>query len=169
LPGLQSTCKFLKQDWLLHILGEINHDKAKNIVKEIKEKYPDKQPEEIAHQIILNHTLEAAKLGLIANIIPPVALILMGFELTAITKLQSEMVSQLAVHYNLDLQHPSRRGENLAIFGLSLGGDALKIPLGFMELLPGLGALVGASSNAITLYCLGLTTAQLYQYKLKQK
>jgi uncharacterized protein (DUF697 family) len=56
----------------------------------------------------------------------------------------------------------------LAIFGLSVGGSGtLKAGLSFVELLPVVGAVVGASSDAALLYSLGYVARQFYETKRK--
>jgi uncharacterized protein (DUF697 family) len=75
------------------------------------------------------------------------------------------MVYQIAAAYGLDLHEPARRGEVLAIFGLSLGTNVLKFGLSLVEIIPGIGAVIGASSNAIMLYALGYTACRFYEGK----
>ncbi|MGK7947532.1 MAG: hypothetical protein AB4368_01670 [Xenococcaceae cyanobacterium] len=92
----------------------------------------------------------------------------MGIELIATTKMQTEMVYEIAAAYGLDLENPARRGETLAIFGLSLGADVLKTGLTVVEIVPGIGAVVGASTNAAILYVLGQTACRFYTGKIDQ-
>jgi uncharacterized protein (DUF697 family) len=76
------------------------------------------------------------------------------------------MVYRIAAAYGFSLKDPARRGEVLAIFGLSVGGSGvLKVGLGFVELLPVVGAMVGASNNAALLYSLGYVTCRFYEAK----
>ena len=75
------------------------------------------------------------------------------------------MVYEIASAYGLDLEDPARRGEALAIFGLSLGADVLKTGLTIIEIIPGIGAVVGASSNAALLFVLGQTACRFYAAK----
>ena len=91
-----------------------------------------------------------------------------SIELIATTKLQTEMVYEIAFAYGLDLDEPARRGEVLAIFGLSLGADVLKTGLTVVEIVPGIGAVVGASTNAAMLYVLGQTACRFYEGKISQ-
>jgi uncharacterized protein (DUF697 family) len=94
------------------------------------------------------------------------ALTLFGIELAAITALQGEMVYRIAAAYGFSLKDPARRGEGLAIFGLSVGGSGtLKVGLSFVELLPVIGTVVGASSNAALLYSLGYVACRFYEAK----
>ena len=78
------------------------------------------------------------------------------------------MVYEIAAAYGLDLDEPARRGEVLAIFGLSLGADVLKTGLTVVEIIPGIGAVVGASTNAAMLYVLGQTACRFYEQKTDQ-
>ncbi|NEP45787.1 MAG: hypothetical protein F6K35_43915, partial [Okeania sp. SIO2H7] len=91
---------------------------------------------------------------------------LFGIELAATTKMQAEMVYEIAAAYGLDLSDPARRGEVMAIFGLSLGGSSFKTGLSVIEIIPGVGPVVAASSNAMMLYALGFTACRFYEGKL---
>jgi uncharacterized protein (DUF697 family) len=110
--------------------------------------------------------LKAGGVGLLTNFIPPVALTLFGIELAAITALQAEMIYRIAAAYGFPLNDSTRRGEILAIFALSVGGSGvLKSGLNVVELLPIIGAGVGASSNAALLYSLGYVACRFYEAK----
>ncbi len=154
-------------DWLMTLLGEIDIKKTQEKVKQLQDKYPKEKSDDLAHRIIVETAWEAGKIGLITNIIPPVAIALLGLELAATIKLQAEMVYQIAAVYGLDLHEPARRGEILGIFALSLGTDVLKAGLTLVEIIPGVGAVVGASTNAIMIYGLGYTACRFYQTKFK--
>ncbi|HEY9837691.1 MAG TPA: hypothetical protein V6D27_12435, partial [Vampirovibrionales bacterium] len=105
-------------------------------------------------------------IGLVSSIIPGLALALLGVDVVATTALQAEMVYQIAGAYGMDLKDPARRGEVLAIFGLSLGGSAaLKGGLGVLRNLPVAGMAIGASSNAVMLYGLGYAACRFYEAK----
>jgi len=152
--------------WVLAALGQVDVEKAQKEVEQLRQQYPLDTPEQLAQRIIVDTCWQAARLGLISNLVPPLALTLFAVELAAITALQAEMVYRIAAAYGFRLQEPARRGEVLAIFGLSMGGaGVLKAGLGFVELIPGLGAVVGASSNAALLYSLGYTACYFYQAK----
>lgn len=164
-PFVKSIHKVFGFRWLAAIIGEIDHEKVKVSVNDLKSQYPDETPQQLVPRVIQEKSLEAAKLGFFTNLIPPFALALFGVELAGMTKLQAEMVYQIAAIHNFDLAHPSRRGEALAIFGLSLGGSGLRTGLNVLDILPGVGAVIGMSSNAILIYSLGLTAHQFYQLK----
>jgi ribosomal protein S17E len=115
-PILQSIYPWIGLHWLIYILGEVDHQKIKETVETLRQKYPTETPEQLSTRIIQQQGLEAAKIGLITNLIPPFAILLLGLEFSAITKLQVEMIYQLAAVHNLNLQTPLRRGENFALF-----------------------------------------------------
>ncbi|MEL7011180.1 MAG: hypothetical protein AAFY63_22460 [Cyanobacteria bacterium J06643_13] len=164
-PLLQAADNVIGLDWLMTFLGQVDTAKITATVEEMRSQHPQETPEQIAQRLIVQKTWEGGRLGLLTNIIPPVAAFFLGVELIATTKLQTEMVYEIAAAYRLDLSEPARRGEVLAIFGLSLGADVLKTGLTVVEIIPGIGAVVGASTNAAMLYVLGQTACRFYQSK----
>ena len=151
---------------LLAALGQVDVENAQNEVDKLRQQYPLETPEQLAHRIIVDTAVKAGGVGLISNFIPPLALTLFAVDLAAVTALQAEMVYRIAAAYGFSLTDPTRRGEVLAIFGLSVGGSGvLKGGLSFVELLPVIGAAVGASSNAALIYSLGYITCRFYENK----
>ena len=146
-------------------LGKVDTNKVQANVAKIRSQYPQETPTQIANRLIIEKTWKGGQLGLLTNIVPPIAALFLGIELIATTKLQTEMVYEIAAVYGLDLSEPARRGEVLAIFGLSLGADVLKTGLTVVEIIPGIGAVIGASTNAAMLYVLGQTACRFYQSK----
>ncbi len=168
-PIIKSGTKLFGANWLLAMLGEVDVQAAQNHVLKLKQKYPQETASELAHRIMLQKSVEAAGVGFATNIIPPIAAALFAIDLAATTKIQVEMIYQIAAAYELDLTSPARRGEALAIFGLSFGGSSiLKAGLGIIEIIPGFGAIIGASSNAVLLYGLGYAARQFYDAKDRQ-
>ncbi len=168
-PIVSSLTKLFGADWIKIILGQVNIEDAQNTVEKLRQKYPNDQPAEIAHRIMVDKSIQGATIGLATNFIPPLAAVLFAIDLATTTRLQAEMVYQIAAAYGLDLNEPERRGEVLAIFGLSFGGSSfLKIGFGIIEIIPGVGAFVGASSNAIMLYSLGYAACRFYEAKLEK-
>ncbi|MEM8829115.1 MAG: hypothetical protein AAGE96_07135 [Cyanobacteria bacterium P01_G01_bin.19] len=165
-PILKAADNVIGLDWLMTFLGQVDTAKIRETVAEVRSQYPDATPDQIANHLIVQKTWQGGRLGLLTNIIPPIAALFLGLELVATTKLQTEMVYEIAAAYNLDLEDPARRGEVLAIFGLSLGADVLKTGLTLVEIIPGVGAVVGASTNAAMLYVLGQTACRFYQGKV---
>ncbi len=164
-PILKSADLIIGLDWLMTFLGQADTAKIEKTVELMRSQYPQETPREIAHRLIVQKTLKGGRLGLLTNIIPPIAALFLGIELVATTKLQTEMVYEIASAYGMDLDEPARRGEILAIFGLSLGADAIKTSLTLVEMIPGIGAVVGASTNAAMLYVLGQTACRFYEEK----
>ncbi|MDJ0598677.1 MAG: hypothetical protein QNJ37_07555 [Crocosphaera sp.] len=162
-PILQTIYPWIGLQWLMYILGEVDHQQIEETVEKLRKQYPTENPEQLANRIIQQQGIEAAKIGIFTNLIPPFALFLLGLEFSAITKLQVEMIYQLAAAYNLTLETPLRRGENFALYNLSLGGGMLKTSLTMVEIIPGIGPIVGACSDAILLYGLGYATTWLYE------
>lgn len=164
-PVVSSLNKFVGLNWLTPFLGQVDAVKIQATVDKVRAQYPQETSSQIAHRLIVEKTWQGGRLGLLTNIIPPIAALFLGIELIATTKLQTEMVYEIAAAYNLDLHEPARRGEVLAIFGLSLGADVFKTGLSFVEIIPGIGAVVGASTNAALLYVLGQTACRYYENK----
>ena len=167
-PFLKAADNIIGLDWLMTFLGKVDTAKVRATVEDVRSQYPEETPNQIAHRLIVQKALSGGRLGLLTNIIPPVAVLFLGIELIATTKLQTEMVYEIAAAYGLDLDQPARRGEVLAIFGLSLGADAIKTSLNLVEIIPGVGAVVGASTNAALLYVLGQTACRFYEGKISQ-
>lgn len=168
-PMVNLMAKIPGLSWLLNALGKVDTHKAQTEVNELKRKYPDDTPAQIAHRVIANTTLAAAGTGLATNIIPPVAIALFAVDLAAVSKLQADMLFRIAAAYGFDLEHPARRGEALAVFALSLSsGGVFKTGLSFLEVIPGFGALLGASSNAALVYSMGLAARQFYDTKYQR-
>ncbi|MEO1519536.1 MAG: hypothetical protein AAFU78_01995 [Cyanobacteria bacterium J06633_2] len=167
---VQSVAKIPGLNWLLIGIGQVDIKKAEADVIRLKTQFPTDDHWAIAQHVINETSLEAATVGLLTNIIPPIALALFAVDLAAVTKLQAEMVYRMAAVYELDLQAPERRGEVIAIYGVSLGtGTPIKAGLSFVELIPALGAAVGASSNAALIQVLGLAARQFYETKVQMK
>ena len=164
-PILKSADNIIGLDWLMTFLGKVDTSQVRANVAKIRSQYPDETPSQIAQRLIVEKTWKGGRVGLLTNIVPPIAALFLGIELIATTKLQTEMVYEIAAAYNLNLDEPARRGEVMAIFGLSLGADVLKTGLTIVEIIPGIGAVVGASTNAAILYVLGQTACRFYEAK----
>jgi uncharacterized protein (DUF697 family) len=162
-PVLRHTTSMLKLDWLLGVTDHVDVVKAEQAVRRLEETYPNDSPRQIAHRLMVEKAMLAGGTGLAGSFIPGLAAATFTVDLMATTLLQAELVYQIAAAYGLDLQDPARKGEVLAIFGLSLGGSrALKAGLGLLQTAPIAGALIGASSNAVMLYTLGHAACQFY-------
>jgi uncharacterized protein (DUF697 family) len=160
--------RFLNLDWLVGATDSVDLAQAEAAVRKLQQEYPNESPSEIAHRIMVEKATYAGGVGLASSILPGVALALLAVDLAATTKLQAEMVYQIAAVYGLDLKDPARKGEVLGIFGLGLGGSrALKAAgLGLLRNVPFAGAMIGASTNAAMLYSLGYAACRFYETKL---
>lgn len=160
----------LNLNWLFGATDNVDLEKAEVAVKKLKEKYPNESPSQIAHRIMMDKAARAGGIGLATSILPGFALTFLAIDLAATTKLQSEMVYEIASDYGLDLKDPARRGEVLAIFGLALGGGRLlkAAGLGLLRNVPFAGAAIAASSNATMIYSLGYAACRFYEAKLDE-
>lgn len=151
--------------WLKTAIGEVNVVETQTKVDRLKFEYSGENASQIAHRLIVEKSLQAGRLGFLANFLPPIAVAMLGIELVALAKLQAEMIYEIAAAYGLDIKEPARRGEVLAIYGLSFGSKVLKVGFNFIEIIPGVGAVVGASTNAAMLYVIGQTACRFYEGK----
>jgi uncharacterized protein (DUF697 family) len=160
----------LNLNWLIGTTDAVDLEKAEAAVNKLKQKYPNESPSEIAHRIMVEKATQAGTVGLATSILPGIAIALLAIDLTATTKLQSEMLYQIAFDYGLDLKDPARKGEVLAIFGLALGGGRLlkAAGLGLLRNVPLAGAAIAASSNATMIYSLGYAACRFYEAKLDE-
>ncbi|MGA9378327.1 MAG: hypothetical protein WBV73_06115 [Phormidium sp.] len=165
---IKNTSGLFKLDWIFAGVDQVDLEKAEESVKKLQAEHPEESPREIAHRIIVEKSTYAGGVGLVSSMIPGIALGLLAIDIVATTRLQSEMILQIAAAYGLDLQEPARRGEVLAIFGLAMGGgNAVKFGLGVLRNIPLAGAVIGASTNSAMLYSLGLAACQFYETKLE--
>jgi len=166
-PALASLTQALKVDWLMKVVNQVDVVAAEKRVHQLQKQYSHERPDEIAHRIMLEKSLYVGGSGFASSLMPGVAAGLFAVDLVATTALQAEMVYQIACAYGLDLHQAERKGEVLAIFGLALGGNtALKAGLGFLRNVPIAGAVIGASTNAITLYAVGYAACRFYEAKI---
>jgi uncharacterized protein (DUF697 family) len=165
-PLVKFAAKMPGINLLLAALGQVDVQKAQQEVDQLRQTCPLETPEQLAQRIIADTSLKAGGIGLLTNFIPPLALTLFAVDIAAVTALQAEMIYRIAAVYGFPLTDPSRRGEVLAIFGLSVGGSGvLKLGLSLVEILPLIGAVVGASSDAALLYTLGQLACRFYAAK----
>lgn len=163
---LQSLTKAVNLDWLLPILDKVDVVKAETAVRKLQKKYPNESPREIAHRIMMEKVLYVGGSGMASSMVPGFAAAMFAVDLAATTAIQAEMGYQIAAAYDLDLHDPARKGELLAIFGLSLGSSyALKAGLGLLRNIPISGAVIGASTNAVALYTVGYAACHFYEAK----
>ncbi|TVP63696.1 MAG: hypothetical protein EA343_07250 [Nodularia sp. (in: Bacteria)] len=160
----------LNLNWLISPSESVDLEKAEASVNKLQQKYPHESPSEIAHRIMVDKATKAGGIGLASSILPGVAAALLAIDLAATTKLQSEMIYEIAAVYGLDLKDPARKGEVLGIFGLGLGGGRLLRlgGLGLLRNVPFAGAAIATSSNATMIYSLGYAACRFYEAKLDE-
>ena len=147
-PQFQELTKSLQVDWLVKLIDQVDVVKAETEVRRLQQQYPNEQPSEIAHRLMVDKALLAGGSGLASSLVPGAAALFV-VDLATTMLLQAEMVYQIACAYGLDLQDPARKGEVLAIFGLSLGcSEALKVGVSYAAS-AGLGFLVGSKYGII--------------------
>jgi uncharacterized protein (DUF697 family) len=165
-PLVQYATKLPGISWLMAALGQVNASLVEQDVIALQQQYPLETPQQLAQRIVTDSAFRAARVGLITNILPPFAIMLLALDIAAVTALQAKMVYRIAAVYGFSLTEPARRGEVLALWGLSMGGSSvLKAGLSVVEVIPFLGAAVGIASNAALLQSLGYVAIQFYEKK----
>lgn len=151
---------------LMAALGQVDLDKVQRDVEALQRQYPVDTPEQLAQRVMADASWKAAGVGLATNLIPPLALMLFAVDLGAISALQAEMIYRIATIYGFSPTDSTRRGEVLAIWGLSTGSSGvLKSGLNVVEIIPGVGAIVGTTSAAAILYSMGYLACRFYEQK----
>ncbi len=165
-PFVKYATKLPGISWLMAALGQVNAETVAQDVTALQQQYPLETPEQLAQRVVADSAFRAARIGLFTNILPPFALMLLAVDIAAVTALQAKMVYRIAAIYGFSLTEPARRGEVLALWGLSMGGSSvLKAGLSVVEVIPLLGAAVGIASNAALLQSLGYVAIQFYEKK----
>lgn len=152
--------------WLFAALGQVNTARVQQDVAELQRQYPADTPDQLAQRVMVDTAWKAAGIGLATNFIPPLALTLLAIDLAAISALQAEMIYRIALIYGFSPTEPARRGEVITLWALFTGSSELmKLGLSAIELLPGIGAIIGTSSNASLVYSMGYLSTLFYQEK----
>lgn len=168
-PILNSVTQLPMLRWFAAALGQVDVDRVNRDVQQLRQQHPQKTRSELSQQLIQEATLKAAGIGLATNILPPVAAVLFAVDIAALSSLQAEMIFRIAAIYDLPLKDDARQGEVLTIYGLSFGGTSLiKTGLSVAELIPGVGAVIGASCDAALLFTLGQAVARFYETKFRR-
>jgi uncharacterized protein (DUF697 family) len=175
-PLFKPVTRVLNVGWLSSLLDQVDIQKATTEVKKLQAKYPEETPRQIARRLMVRKATFAAGTGLASSAVPGLAAPLVALDFSFTLSLQAELVYQIAAAYGLDLRDPARKGEVLAIFGLSLGGTraiqggvqyATRAGvLGFLRNIPAAGAVIGSSTNAAMTYSLGYAACRFYEAKL---
>lgn len=162
-PVVRYATKAPGINWIMAALGQVDIETVERENAALRQQYPYEMTEQLAQRIILDTTFKAAGAGLVTNVVPPAAVTLLALDIAAVTALQAKMVYHIAALYGFSLREPARRGEVLALWGLSTGGSGvLKTGLSFVETIPLIGAGIGIATNAGLLYGLGQIANQFY-------
>ncbi len=165
-PAIKLATKLPFVHWLMAAVGQVDVEVVEKDVDMLKRQYPLDTVEQLTHRVITESAFQAARIGLVTNLAPPMALMLFAVDLTAIAALQAEMIYRIAAIYGFHPSQPTRRGEVLVIWGLAASGSGLvKTGLSLVELLPFVGTAVGITSNALILYTLGRSACLFYDEK----
>jgi uncharacterized protein (DUF697 family) len=167
-PLIKFATKVPGISWLMAALGQVNVDIVQHDIESLRRTYPLDNVEALVQRVIADTAWKAAGVGLATNFVPPLALTLLAVDIGAIAALQAEMIYRIAALYGFSPIEPARRGEVLAIWGLSTGSSGvIKAGLSVVELLPVVGAVVGSAGDAAMLYGLGQVAYRFYEAKQK--
>ncbi len=165
-PLIEYATRIPGLSWVLAALGQVNTDKIHDIVRELRRKYPLDTDEQLAQRVMVETAWRAAQVGLVTNFIPPAAAFLFAIDVAAVAALQAEMIYKIATIFGFEPTDDARRGEVLAIWALSSSSSSfLKSGLSFFEVLPGVGAAIGITSDAALLYGVGFLALRYYDIK----
>ena len=165
-PFIKFATKVPGASWLMAALGQVDVDIVQSEIDALRLTYPLEDNAALAHRVINSTTWKAAGIGLATNFVPPLALLLLAVDFGAIAALQAEMIYRIAAIHGFSPTDPTRRGEVLAIWGLSIGSSGVvKTGLSVVELLPVIGAAVGSAGDAAMLYGLGQVACRFYEAK----
>jgi uncharacterized protein (DUF697 family) len=167
-PMVKFATKVPVLNWLMAAMGQVDVDKVQKDVETLRRKYPADSDQQLAHRVMVETSWKAAGIGLATNLIPPLALSLFAIDIGAIAVLQAEMLYRIAAVYGFSPTDSTRRGEVLTLWGLSTGSSGfIKSGLSIVEIIPGVGTVVGVSSDAGLLYGLGHLACRFYEEKRK--
>jgi uncharacterized protein (DUF697 family) len=165
-PLIKFATKVPGVSWLMAALGQVDVDAVQRDVEILRRTYPLDSDAALAQRVIADTAWKAAGIGLATNFIPPLALMLFAVDFGAIAALQAEMIYRIAAIYGFSPTDSTRRGEVLALWGLSTGSsEVVKAGLSIVELVPVVGAAVGSAGNAAILYGLGAVACRFYEAK----
>lgn len=166
LPFIEYATALPGVKWLLAAVGQVNVEKVRLDVDELRQQYPQDSKRQLAQRVMADATVQAAGIGLITNFVSPVALVLTLVDIGAVAALQASMLYRIAAIYGYSPEDDARRGEVLAIWFVSSGGSSvLKSGLSAVETIPGVGAAIGVAADASLLYSVGYLACRYYETK----
>ncbi len=154
---------------LLDAIDKVDVEQVVTSVRKLQLQHPDEKPAQIAERIMAEKALYAGGIGIAGSVVPGFLAGLLAIDLAANLLLQAQLVYEIAYAYGLNLQQTERKGEVVLIFGLFSGGNrVLKMGLGPLMLVPVVGPVLGAGTNAATLYSLGYAACRFYEAQLAE-
>lgn len=152
---------------LLDAIDKVDVEQVVTSVRKLQLLYPDEKPAQIAERIVAEKALYAGGIGLASSVVPGFLAGLLAIDLAANLVLQAQLVYEIAYAYGLNLQNAERKGEVVLIFGLAFGGNrVLRLGLGPLMAVPVVGPVLGAGTNAATLYSLGYAACRFYEARI---
>lgn len=165
-PMVKYATRLPGVSWLMAALGQVDEGKVQQEVASLRVSYPLESTEQLAQRVITETTWNAARIGLFTNFLPPLAVMFFAVDLGAVAALQAKMIYKIAALYGFSPNDSARRGEVLTIWGVSTGSSGfLKTGLSFVEILPGVGAAVGITTDAALIYTVGSFACRFYETK----
>ncbi|MBD2114825.1 DUF697 domain-containing protein [Nodosilinea sp. FACHB-141] len=166
LPFIQYATAIPGMRVLLAALGQVNVVEVRSQVDELRQQYSQESKRTLAQRVMAETALKAASVGLATNFVPPVAFALTLVDIGAVAALQANMIYRIATIYGYSPTDNDRRGEVLAIWLLSsTTGGMVKSGLSVVELIPGLGAVLGIATDASLIYSVGYFACRYYETK----
>ncbi len=166
LPLIQYATALPGMKWLLAALGQVSVESVRSQVDELRSQYPQDNQRALAQRVMAETAIKAAGVGLATNFVPPVAFALTLVDIGAIAALQANMIYRIAAIYGYSPTDHDRRGEVLAIWFLSSStAGMVKAGLSAVELIPGLGAVLGIATDASLIYSVGYFACRYYETK----
>ncbi|MBR8829683.1 MAG: hypothetical protein N5P05_001366 [Chroococcopsis gigantea SAG 12.99] len=167
-PLIRTATKIPGLSWVMAGIGQVDIEKVDAEVNALRQSYPSESHQELAERVIRETTWNGGRIGVITNLIPPFAVSLFAIDVAAISALQAEMIYRIAAIHGFSPYEKTRRGEVFGIWLLSIGGSGvIKSGLSILEILPGIGPLIGGTTNATLLYSLGIIACNYYSAKVK--
>lgn len=167
-PLVKYATKVPVLKWLMAVLGQVNIEEVERDIEKLKKEHPWENREQLTQRVIKDTAWKAAGVGLITNFVPPLALVFMPLDIAAVTVLQAEMIYRIAALYGFPLDDPTRRGEILAIWWLSVNSSGfIKAGFSILEIIPVVGTVIGVTSDAALLTFVGNVASRYYEEKLK--
>ncbi|MGL4499388.1 MAG: 30S ribosomal protein S2 [Planktothrix sp.] len=159
-------------DCISDFFWNVDFAKCQDELQQLKNRYPDKTPDEIARILIIHTSCEVAAVDSVTKLIPRISELLMqiSWDLPSITIKSAEMVYKIAGIYGCNLESPEVKLEVLAAFGLScLGDKAINAGIEWLQLDKISSAVMSGASKFLMVYAVGNAACLFYKAKITQQ